>query len=204
MTLAETHTALVDRIKWRNDETVPGFNLSATNLALSTDKVFQTGHSAITLENIRDCQPRPNIPETKFNTYLENLRSDCVRQVLGDVFEKDYVNDDILALYPSAFDDAIILRMVINVSEMIMTASRSNRIQRFGDDFIGKLNYDIYRETVTKFANRVHYKHSMGISSRYGFELRSVQRRFGQTRNLLKTITKGPVNEPHGNGCVWD
>lgn len=205
MTLLETHTALVERIKWRDDKTVTGFVLSAANLAVGMDKVFQTGHSAITLENIRDCQPILDISESDFNNYLKNLRSDCVMQVLGDVFEKDYVPDNIFTIHPTAFDDAIIMRMVINVSEMIMTASRTNRIKRIGNDFVGKLNYDVFRESPNKFAIRgANYNHTLGIATRYGFELESVRRRFGQSRNLLKTTTKGQVNEQYGNGCFWD
>lgn len=205
MTILETHTALVERIKWRDDKTLEGFTLSTSNLAIGMDRVFQTGHSAITLENIRDCQPVLNISEPDFNEYLENLRSDCVRQVLNDVFEKDYVNDNIFLIHPTAFDDCIIYRMVIIVSELIMTASRSNRIKRFGDDFVGKLNYDVFREAPNKFAIRgANYNHTLGIATRYGFELESVRRRFGQSRNLLKTITKGQVHEPYGNKRFWN
>ena len=205
MTILETHTALVERIKWRDDKTVEGFTLSASNLATGMDRVFQTGHSAITLENIRDCQPILDISESDFNEYLETLRSDCVHQVLGDVFEKDYVDDNIFTLHPTAFNDAIIFRMVIMVSELIMTASRSNRIKRFGDAFIGKLNYDVFREAPNKFAIRgANYNHTLGIATRYGFELDSVRRRFGQSRNLLKTITKGQVHEPYGSRSLWD
>jgi len=205
MTLSETHTALETLVKWRDDKTLQGFVLTGTNLASSGDKVFQTGHSAITLQNIKDSQPVLNISDPDFNAYLVNLRSDCVRQVLGDVFEKDYVNDSIFDHYPNSFDDLIIKRMVINVSEMIMTATRSNRIKRMGDEFVGKLNYDVFREAPNKFAIRgANYNHTLGIATRYRFELESVQRRFGQTRNLLKTITKGSVHELYGNGCARD
>ncbi len=205
MKVLETHTALVNRIKWRDDKTVENFTLNVSNAAVGMDRVFQTGHSAITLENIRDCQPILNISEADFNLYLETLRSDCVRQVLNDVFEKDYVEDNIFTLYPTAFDDCIIYRMVIIVSELMMTASRSNRIKRFGDAFVGKLNYDVFREAPNKFAIRgANYNHTLGIATRYGFELESVRRRFGQTRNLLKTITKGQVYEPYGSRSFWN
>lgn len=194
MTISETHSAIVDRIKWRDDKTVENFNLTAPNLASATDRVFQSEHSAITLMNIRESQPVANIGSVDFNEYLENLRSDCVQQVLNDVFEKDYVDPDLLDQYPNSFDKAILLRMVINVAEMIMTSSRSNRTKRFSDDFVGKLNYDVFREAPNKFAIRgANYNHTMGISTRYGFELASCRRRFGNTRNMLKTITKGQV-----------
>lgn len=202
MKLSEAHTILVNRIGWRDDKTVSGFNLSAENETADSERYFQSEHPVVTLLNIRDCQPLSGIGEVDFNEFLENLRSDCVWQVLGDVFEKDYIDDHLLGKFPTSFDNCILLRMVINVSEMVMTSSRSNKTKRFTDDFIGKLNYDIYREAPNKFAIRgANYKHSMGISTRYGFELQSCQRRFGNVRNMLKTITKGAVHEPFSGQC---
>lgn len=192
MTLSEAKSILVDRIGWRDDKTVPSFTLSAPNLITNSGRFFQSEHSAVTLQNIRDCQPILSISEADFNSYLINLTEQTVIQVLGDVFENDYVNDDILTLYPTAFDDVISLRMVITVSELIMTSTRTNKIDRLTDDFIGKLNYDIFREAPNKFAIRgVNYKHSMGVSTRYGFALRVIQRRFGNQRNMLRTHTRG-------------
>ena len=204
MTISEAHSTLVTRMGWRDDKTVSTFTLSTENATAESQRFFQSEHSAATLENIRDCQPLKEVSEDDFNEYLENLRSDCVQQVLNDAFERDYINDDVLTQYPKIFDKAILLRMVINVSELIMTSPRSNKIKRFGDDFIPKLNYDIFRETVNKFANKVHYINSMGISSRYGYEIVSLQRRLGDTRNMLKTITKGQTNEPLGHEGFWD
>lgn len=202
MTIKETHTALLSRIGWRADNTVEGFTLTAPNTTTDSGRHFQSEHSAITLQNIRDCQPVKEISSTAFNTYLTNLTSDCIWQVLNDVFEKDYVDDDLLGKYPTSFDNCILLRMVITVSEMIMTSSRSNKIKRFTDEFIGKLNYDVFREAPNKFAIRgTNYKHTMGISTRYSFELQSCQRRFGDVRNMLKTITKGQVHESSGREC---
>ena len=105
-----------------------------------------------------------------------------------------YINEDILIAFPSAFDEAISLRMVITVSELILTSTRSNRVKRISDETAAKLNYDIFREAPNKFAIRgANYKHTLGIATRYGFALRSIQRRFGQQRNQLKTISKGQV-----------
>jgi hypothetical protein len=205
MTNSEAHIELVKRIGWRDDKTVEGFILSAENLLGESGRVFQSEHSAITLENIKECQPLKEILDVDFNLYLRNLRNDCIWQVLNDVFEKDYVNNQIFAKYPTSFDNCILLRMVINVSEMIMTSSRSNKIKRFGDEFVGKLNYDVFRDAPNKFAIRgANYNHTMGISTRYSFELQSCQRRFGNLRNLLKTITKGAVYEPFSRGCSWN
>lgn len=205
MTISDTHTAILTRIGWRNDNTVDlSYPLSANNILSDSNRFFQSEHSVVTLRNILDCQPNPEMDKVEFQEYLDTMRSDVVQQVLNDVFERDYVHDDLLTLYPTAFDNVILLRMVISVSELVMTATRSNRTKRFSDDFLGKLNYDIYRETVNKFANSTSmYNHTMGIATRYSFGLQSLRRRFGDQRNLLKTITKGQVYEPSSSKCFW-
>ena len=197
MTLSEAKDILIDRIGWRDDNTVTGFVVSAPNLVSNSERYFQDEHSAITLANIRDCQPIPNIEEDAFNDYLYNLKKTSIQKVLSDVFEKDYIDDNLLSIYSTAFDDAISLRMIIDISELIMTSTRSNSIERFTKEFVGKLNYDIYRESPNKFAIAdLNYKYTMGIATRYGWCLRSIQRRFGTQRNLIKTITKGVVFNP--------
>lgn len=192
MTRSEAKDILITRIGWRDDKTVTGLTLSATNLQTDSGLYFQSEHSAVTLANIRDCQPIASISEDDFNSYLENLTETCVLQVLNDAFEKDYIDDDLFTVYPSGFDSAISLRMVILVAELIMTSTRSNSGERFNSAFVGKLNYDVFREALNKFAIRgANYNYTLGVATRYRFEIHSVQRRFGQTRNMLKTITKG-------------
>lgn len=192
MTLSETKDLLIGRIGWRDDKTVEGLVLSAANLESNSGKFYQAEHSAVTLANIRDCQPIINISANDFNDYLSNLTEQCVIQVLENVFEGDYVSNKLLTLYPTAFDQAISLRMVILVSELIMTSTRMNKIKRFTDEFVGKLNYDVFREAPNKFAIRgANYIHTLGIASRYGHALRGVQKRFGTQKNSLRTITTG-------------
>lgn len=208
MTLKEAKDVLVTRIGWRDDKTIGDLPLSAINLQSDSGRYFQSEHSAVTLSNIMDCQPVRLIGEPEFNTYLEQVREQVVLQVLTDAFERDYVNGKILEHYPTSFDEAISLRMVIVVSELIMTTTRLNIVERFGKEFVGKLNYDIYREAPNKFAIRqVNYKYSMGISTRYAFALDSIQRRFGDQRNRMKVITAGQVisnNEQHGKYNSWN
>lgn len=192
MTISEAKDILVDRLGWRDDKTLSGFVLSASNTTTNSGRYFQAEHSSVTLENIKDCQPIVGISDPDFNTYLTNLVEQVSYQVLSDVFERDYIDDNLFNLYSTSFDNVVSLRMVIVVAETIMTSTRSNRIERLGDSFIGKLNYDIFRDAPNKFAIRnLNYKHSMGITTRYAIELGSVQRRFGSQRNMIKTITKG-------------
>ena len=195
MRLSEAKDILITRIGFRDDKTVPNFTLSAGNLQSDSGKNFQSEHSAVTLQNIRDCQPVARISEADFNDYLSNLKEQCVVQVLSDTFERDRMDDKLLTQYPAIFDTAISLRMVVLVGELIMTSTRSNNIERLTDNFIGKLNYDIFRDTVQKFASsNAAYNYSMGIASRYMFEIKSLQRRVGSQRNMLKTITKAEVS----------
>lgn len=195
MTLAEAHTTLKTRIGWKDDGTADSIVLSSTTTTSDSGAFFNTAHPAITLANIYDCQPVAKMTSDKFNQYLLDLRDECVRQVLHDAFEKDLINDDLLTTYPSGFDEAIRLKMVIMVAELIMTSVRSNRNERFNRDFAAKLNYDLYRESPNKFAIRgANYRHTLGVATKYGFEIQSVQRRFGDLRNVLRTVTKGQVN----------
>lgn len=194
MTRKEAKDILIKRIGWRNDNTINGFVLSPENEQTDSGRVFQSEHSAITLANIRDAQPIINISDDYFNEYLESTVEQAVIQVLSDAFERDYLDEKILEYYNSAFDDAISLRMVIVISELIMTSTRINTGERFSKNFISKLNYDIYRESPNKFAIREkNFTFSMGISTRYSFALSSIQRRFGDQRNRIKTITAGQV-----------
>jgi hypothetical protein len=195
MTLTELSVELVKRIGWRADGTVERFSLSASNILSESGLDFQQEHSAVTLANIRDCQPITNISETDYQDYLEVIKLQAVNQVLNDSFERDVVNDDLLTLFPRGFDKAIMLRMVIIVAELISTSGRKNGTKRFSDEFLGRLNYDVFRSAPNKFAIRgANYNYTLGIATRYGFEIESVQRRFGTQRNLLKTITKGQVS----------
>ena len=190
MTLTELSVELVKRIGWRADGTVERFSLSASNILSESGLDFQQEHSAVTLANIRDCQPITNISETDYQDYLEVIKLQAVNQVLNDSFERDVVNDDLLTLFPRGFDKAIMLRMVIIVAELISTSGRKNGTKRFSDEFLGRLNYDVFRSAPNKFAIRgANYNYTLGIATRYGFEIESVQRRFGTQRNLLKTIT---------------
>ncbi len=194
MTLSEAKDILITRLGWRDDKTVTSFVLSAINLQTDSGRVFQGEHSAVTLENIRDTQPIVDVIEADFNQYLEDIREQIVIQILDDAFEKDYLDDKLLILYPNGFDSLISLRMTIFVAELIMSSTRSNRIERMTDNFISKLRFDMFRDPPTGDTTN---KYNTSVTFRYNRELQSVQRRFGSQRNLLKTITKGQVFNPY-------
>lgn len=192
MNIAEALVKLIPRVGWRDDKTAEGFVLDATNLVSDSGRYFQDEHSSVTLLNIKDCQPLENIDDDDYNSHLTNMVRQVCIQVLSDVFEKDFVDDQLLILYPTAFDNIISMRMTIVAAELIMTSTRNNRTSRLTEQFVGKLNYDIFRDAPNKFAIRdLNFKHTMGISTRYEVEIMSVKRRFGGQRNLIKSITKG-------------
>ena len=206
VTVSEAKEILVKRIGWKDDRTVSGFVVSEANALTNSGRYYQDEHAVVTLANIRDCQPLIGMDNDGFNEYLEQLKTQVAYQVLSDVFETDKINNRLFYLYPTAFDNLLRLRMVIVVSEIILTTTRFNITERYSKDFIGKLNYDIYREAPNKFAVRqINFVHTMGIATRYGFELQSVRRRFGAQRNQIKTITKGEVyNEYYIGEYYWD
>lgn len=191
MTLSEAKDILVNRIGWKDDKTLTGFVLSPANETSQSGTTFQDEHAAVRLETIKDCQAIPKISDADFNTYLEELRASAVMHVLNDALERDYIKDNLLTLYPSIFDAAIRLRMVVVIGEMIMTTARSNETARVNKALAAKMNYDLYRDSVQKFANsRATYKYAMGVATRYGVEIEKLQRRVG-SKSMFKTITKG-------------
>lgn len=206
MTLSEAKDILITRIGWKADKTISSFVLSANNSQTDSGRYFQSEHPIVTLANIRNTQPVVDISDSDFNTYLEDLKEQVVLKVLSDAFERDYLDDDLLAQYPTSFDDLISLRMVIDVAELFMSTTRYNPSERIAEKALNKLHYDIYRESPNKFAVRgLNYKHSMGITTRYAWTLESVQRRFGSQRNLLKSSTRGQaaLNNNHLNNYEY-
>lgn len=189
MNLTEAIAILVDRIGWEDDDTLEGVSLSASNLLSNSGRVFQDEHSAVTLNNIHETQPNSDITNGEFNTYLDKLKKRACRKVLVDAMEKDNIDEGVLTMYPFLYDNAISMQMVIIVSELIISSTRLNAIERITDTFIRKLNYDIFRESTN--ATKSASKYSLGIATRYGMEIRSLQRRFGQHKVLLKVQTNG-------------
>ena len=189
-THTEIKVILLQRIGWRQEIGSP-VTVSAANLTTDSGRFFQDEHTAVSLTNIKDAQPIVGISDANFNTYLAQLQEQVIYQVLSDVFnKKDIIQDEIDANL-TMFDQLILLRMVIVVSEIIITSTRSNKTQRFSNAFLDKLHFDVIGSSNVRFAvtNR-NYKFSMGITSRYGAEIWEVKRFFGQQK-FLKSITRG-------------
>jgi hypothetical protein len=186
----EIKDILLTRVGWRQEIECP-IVVSAANLTTDSGRFFQDEHSAVSIENIKDAQRVPNISEENLNIYLSQLREQTVYQVISDVFNKKDINADEINANITMFDEVISLRMVIVVSEIIISSNRSNKNQRFANAFIDKLHFDIIGSSNVRFAvtNR-NYKYSMGITSRYGVEVIDLKRFFGQQK-MLQSITRG-------------
>lgn len=192
MRIAEAKAKVINRLGWFDDKTVAGFVLSAENQVSESGRFFQDEHSAVTLMNINASQPDKSITTDGFNAFLTRMKNSTVNHVLADVFDRQYISDKLFVEFPEALDNAISLRMVIVVSELINTSTRDNIQERFAQDFIAKLNYDIFREAQNKFAvSRSDYRYQMGISTRYGFEIANIQKRFGNMKMSLRSVTAG-------------
>lgn len=189
-THTEIRDILIDRVGWRA-EIGSTFPVSATNLTTNSGRFFQDEHSCVTIDNIRASQPVVNISDADLNLFLAQLKQQSVYQVISDVFQKKDIDPDPINANITMFDQAIMLRMVIIVGEMILTSVRSNKTQRFSDDYINRLHFDIIGSSNVRFAvtNR-NYKWSMGVTSRYGAEIFELKRFFGQNR-MLKSVTRG-------------
>lgn len=197
-----THTEIkdiiVNSIGWKQELDCP-ITVDASNLTTDSGRYFQDEHSAVTIENIKECQRIKDITEADMNTVLSDMRTSAVYKVISDVFNRSDIDKQLINANPRLFDNAILLRMVLDVSELIITTTRSNRIQRFNNDFVNKLHFDIMGNSNTRFAvtNR-NYKYTMGIASRYGATVWELQRFFG-TNKGLKSVTRGVVSNPYIN-----
>ncbi len=185
MTFTEARDILDQRVNWRDNLNI----LSVDNTTSESGRYFQDEHSAITLENIKACQPEVNISNSDFNNLLVQLRSSAILRVLADVYgAENTITQNELDCNVGVFDTAISLRMTIIVAEMIITSVRSNRIERISKDFIQQLHFDVngnYGQNLNPNFPRVE-----GFGKRYQDEIKNLKR-FLNKQSRFKTITTG-------------
>lgn len=187
-----THLELVDGIKNRvgfKSELSDDFTPVVTGSGLSeSTRYFQDEHTSLTLENIRNCQPNSELDsdDALFESYLVELKRQNALKVVHDVFKQvDVIKDGILQRFPTIFDEALSLRMVIHVSEIILNSTRTNNVQRIVD-----MKSTLFRDiNGVKSDKSVGFHTSdIGIKARYSDELDSLKRQFSQQKRL-KSIT---------------
>lgn len=149
-------------------------------------RYFEGEHSIVTLTNIKDCQPTPNITDVDFNEYLLQLKTETVYQLLADIFVSDTIPDALLDCYPALFDNALSLLMTVKVIELIVTSQRLNKSKRISDKAISQIHFDL-NGNYGRDSNP-NYPRALGIADKYKNELRKLKNRTG-TQNMLVSIT---------------
>lgn len=146
---AEVITKLNDRLGWlQTSEPDFGFILSPENLISNSGRNFQWFHFSVSLTSILHCQDNENMTEDEFNQYLVWLKNQCILSVLSQCFSnpkceisRDYSGE--INAYSSLFDDAIGYAMAIQVIEMCISSTRSNKIERIGKENYGKFKSEL-------------------------------------------------------------
>ena len=163
--------------------------LSTDNKQSDSGLFFQDAHTIITLENIRDTQSVENISDDKFNEYLKNLRESNVLSMLQDVFKGNSTIDESDL---SVFDNAIYLRMVLKVGEIILTSSRTNTIERFSKTVLTNLRLDLQGSNDNKGYKNPNLPYHLGYTTRYRTEVEILKSIFNNREaGILQTVTLG-------------
>lgn len=175
MTRTDAKDILIDRIDFRVEGANPVSN-----------RFFEGEHSIVTLENVRECQPKQSITDTEFTAYLTQLKVDTIYQLLADVYVTDDVPDELLDFYPALFDNCISSLMTIRLIEMFITSSQSNRTQRITKTAAQQIHFDL-NGNYGKDSNP-NFPRAMGIAHKYQEELRKLKNATG-TQKMLVSIT---------------
>ena len=130
MTRTAAKDILIHRLAFRNGSSVSG-------------RFFESEHSIVTLDNIRECQPNQSATDEEFTTYLAELKEASVYQMLADVYDSDEVLQDTLDFRPALFDNCISVLMAIKVIEILITSQRSNRTQRISKEAAQQIHFDL-------------------------------------------------------------
>lgn len=185
MTYIEARDILDKRINWRDTSG----DLTAANTASDSGRFFQDEHSAISLDNIKACQPDPDIDVSGFNAYLTQLRHASILQVLSDVYgTESSITQSELDCNVGVFDNAISLRMVVVVAEIVITSTRSNRSEEVTKEFIQQLHFDVNGNSGASASP--NFPRAEGFSKKYQDAITYV-RRYLKKQKRITTITTG-------------
>lgn len=191
-TLKDIKILLKNRVGFRKPIDGSFEALDADNVQSDSGLIFQDAHSLVTIENIKDLQPIIDIDDTKFNTYLKNLRESNVLEVLNDVFQgESNIDQSIIDADLSVFDKAIYLRMVLKVGELTLSSTRINDAKRLTKEVLGQLRLDLNGSNDGGYKNPNLPYHS-GYTSRYKREIKYITTMFNNNQSdMLETVTLG-------------
>lgn len=193
MTFTEVRDILDNRVNWKDS----GGYLSSDNTTTDSGRYFQDEHSAVTLDNIRDCQPEIGISDADFNTYLSDLRKSVVLQVIADVYgAESKIKESEITDNVGVFDNAISLGMVVKVMQLIITSTRSNRTESISKEFVNKLAVELNGHVDAKW---------IGFRNRYNFHIKELKKTMN-SQSRINTITIGnrANYELRENKSYWD
>lgn len=83
---------LTVRLGWKQP-TQAGYNtlVSTGNRASASGRFFEDFHAAVTVQNLKNIQPDPQISDADFNVYLSDLTRSVCRQALSQVFTRPQI-----------------------------------------------------------------------------------------------------------------
>lgn len=134
---------LKDRLGWSEYEN-PLYvsKLNDGNRKKDSGLTLNGFHKLVTLENIHNSQPNPKMNDFDFNSYLDEILDNVLREILVDVFVEDPIEQENMTstIAESAgtglFDNCIGYCHSVKVLELFTASVRSNRIET-----ISKSNY---------------------------------------------------------------
>ena len=127
-----------DRLGWSEfEKELYVDKLSTANLSKTSGLTFNNFHKLVTLENIFMCQPDKDITDNRFNSYLEELLDNVIREILTEVFvldsraekNKDYTTVISSMVSGGIFDRCVGYCHAVKVLELFTATTRSNRIE---------------------------------------------------------------------------
>lgn len=132
MTKSEAKDILINRLDFKVSGASPTSGI-----------YFEGEHPIVTLENIKENQPEIGISDNDFTTYLTGLKESVVYEVLAVVFDRDYIDDNLLDFKPALFDKLISLQMTMKVINLIISSVRLNGTQRINTESLKQIYVDL-------------------------------------------------------------
>lgn len=177
MTRTAAKDILIDRIDFR-----------VTGATPVSGRYFEGEHSIVTLDNIRECQPKESITDGEYTTYLTQLKTDTIYQLLADVYVSDEISDDVLDFAPALFDNCISLLMTVRIIELIITSERSNRTERISKGAAQQIHFDLNGNYGSN--SNPNFPRALGIAHKYQTELKKLKNATGNQKMFVSITTK--------------
>ena len=148
-------SGLYKRLGWR-EPTKTGYTslLDADNLATASGLYFQDFNPLITVENVKESQPDPGIPDANFNIYLDNLQKSVILKVIDLVYR---VKNDLIEEFLLFDNENVITKTIdngtdfvgyeINLAKLKNIAAQINKIIL---EFDGAATFTLYLYHSTK------------------------------------------------------